>query len=687
LSRILLFAGTSEGRKLAEKIALAGQKALVCVATEYGTQMMPDLDGVEVHQGRLTESQMESLMESEDFICVVDATHPYATVVSENIKAAAEATLVTYIRLKRNTDSKSDLNKPGVHYFDDNESCAMALEGTRGNILLTTGSKELAVYMKRGSLKDRVIARVLPGIESLKICESLGLSGRDIIAMQGPFSKEMNLAQIRDYKITVLVTKMTGHAGGFFEKALAVDEAGISLFVIGNPDYTEGMSFEEVCSRLSQLTGARIGRDRQFEVAVIGCGMGSEGYLTNDARIAIDDAQYVFGSKRRVDIFGGEKQSFPFYKPVDIIQYLDRLSSSLADDTIKTVVLYSGDSGFYSGAAALMPALYDWKNEQKDRGTKVYIRQIPGVSSISSLASLLNIPYEDSSVLSMHGVEQDDESDMTLVTTVRNSERTFLLVSKPSDLIHYGKVLNDAGLGKVQLVMALDMGTPDCRLFSMTAEESSERSEEDIPEGLGTVYIHNHDPLDTVGFALKDSDFIRHETVPMTKEEIRYVILGKLGLHKGDTFFDIGCGTGSISVAAAGISDTIHVYAIDDDDEALAATKENKEKYGRDNITVLNATAPDNFDLLPKPDAAFIGGSNGRMREIIRGVRDKNRGVRVVASAVSLETLNEIMEVMREIPNSTVDIIQLTIGKTVTVEKYHMVKALNPVFIACMSFE
>lgn len=687
MSRILLFAGTSEGRKLAEKIALAGQKALVCVATEYGTQMMPDLDGVEVHQGRLTESQMESLMESEDFVCVVDATHPYATVVSENIKAAAEATLVTYIRLKRNTDSKSDLNKPGVHYFDDNESCAMALEGTRGNILLTTGSKELAVYMKRGSLKDRVIARVLPGTESLKICESLGLSGRDIIAMQGPFSKEMNLAQIRDYKITVLVTKMTGHAGGFFEKALAVDEAGISLFVIGNPDYTEGMSFEEVCSRLSQLTGARIGRDRQFEVAVIGCGMGSEGYLTNDARIAIDDAQYVFGSKRMVDIFGGEKQSFPFYKPVDIIQYLDRLSSSLADDTIKTVVLYSGDSGFYSGAAALMPALYDWKNEQKDRGTKVYIRQIPGVSSISSLASLLNIPYEDSSVLSMHGVEQDDESDMTLVTTVRNSERTFLLISKPSDLIHYGKVLNNAGLGKVQLVMALDMGTPDCRLFSMTAEESSERSEEDIPEGLGTVYIHNHDPLDTVGFALKDSDFIRHETVPMTKEEIRYVILGKLGLHKGDTFFDIGCGTGSISVAAAGISDTIHVYAIDDDDEALAATKENKEKYGRDNITVLNATAPDNFDLLPKPDAAFIGGSNGRMREIIRGVRDKNRGVRVVASAVSLETLNEIMEVMREIPNSRVDIIQLTIGKTVTVEKYHMVKALNPVFIACMSFE
>nr|MCR5746377.1 precorrin-6A reductase [Lachnospiraceae bacterium] len=658
-----------------------------CVATEYGTQMMPDLDGVEIHQGRLTESQMEELMESEDFVCVVDATHPYATVVSENIRAAADETLVKYLRLKRNTDSKSDLNKPGVHYFDDNESCAIALEGTRGNILLTTGSKELAVYTKRGSLKDRIIARVLPGAESIKICENLGLSGRDIIAMQGPFSKEMNLAQINDYKVTVLVTKMTGHSGGFFEKALAVDEAGISLFVIGNPDSTDGMSFEEVCSRLSSITGVKIGRDRQFEVAVIGCGMGSEGYLSNDARIAIDDAQYIFGPKRLVDIFGGEKQSFPFYKPDDVIQYLDRLSSSLADDTIKCVVLYSGDTGFYSGAGSLMPALDEWKDEQKGRGTTVYIRQIPGVSSVSALSALLGLQYENSKVISMHGMDINDETDMTVITTVRNNERTFMLLSKPADIIHYGKVLNDAGLGKVHMIMAINMGNPECRMFSMTAEETAKRSEEAMPEGLGTAYLHNSEPLKTTGFALKDTDFIRHETVPMTKEEIRYVILGKLGLFDGDVFFDVGCGTGSISIAAAGISDSIHVYALDDDDEALAATKENKEKYGRDNVTIIKATAPDKFDLLPKPDAAFIGGSNGQMREIIRGLRDKNRGIRIVASAVSLETLSEIMEIMREIPNSSIDIIQINIGKTVTVGKYHMVRALNPVFIAYMTFD
>ncbi|MBQ9359995.1 MAG: precorrin-6A reductase [Lachnospiraceae bacterium] len=685
MSRILVFAGTTEGRKIAEKISLAGVSALVCVATEYGLQAMPDLEGIEVRQGRLTESQMEELMESEDFICVVDATHPYATIASDNIKAAAETTLLQYLRLKRETGNSTDYTKPGVHYFDDNESCAIALEGTRGNVLLTIGSKELPIYTRRGSLKGRLIARVLPGSESMKACESLGLGGRDIIAMQGPFSKEMNVAQINDYRVSVLVTKMTGQAGGFFEKALAADEAGISLFVVGNPDATEGMSFDNVCAMLTRLTGVRIGRDRQFEVSVIGCGMGNEGSLTGDARNAIDEAQYIFGSKRLVDIYGKERQSFPFYKAVDIIQYLDRLSSSLADDTIKAVVLYSGDSGFYSGTKELIPALDEWKAEQKGRGTTVYIKQIPGVSSVASLAAIMGITYENSKIISMHGVEQDSTSDMNVITAVRNNEKTFMLLSKPEDFIYYGKLLKEAGMGDTKLVMGVDIGAPDVRLYAKTAEDAAEMYEE-IKDGLATLYIYNEEPLNTSGFALKDSDFIRREGLPMTKEEIRYVILGKLGLKKGDVMYDIGSGTGSISVAAAGISDDIHVYAIEELEEAVELSIENKEKYGRDNMTVIRGSAPEEFDVLPKPDAAFIGGSNGKLREIIRGLKDKNKAVRVVASAVTIETLSSIMEIMAEIPYSSVDIIQMNISKTRTVDKYHIIGSLNPIFIACISF-
>lgn len=686
MSRILIFAGTTEGRKLAEKVSLAGASALVCVATEYGLQVMPDLEGIEVKQGRLTESQMEELMESEDFVCVVDATHPYATIASENIKAAADASLLQYIRLKRETGRSTDFTKPGVHYFDDNESCAIALEGTRGNVLLTIGSKELPIYTRRGSLKGRLVARILPGSESIRSCEGLGLGGRDIIAMQGPFSKDMNLAQIRDYRIAVLVTKMTGQAGGFFEKALAADEAGISLFVVGNPDSTEGMSFDDVCSSLTRITGIRIGRDRQFEVSVVGCGMGNEGSLTGDARTSIEEAQYIFGSKRLVDIYGREKQSFPFYKAVDIIQYLDRLSSSLADDTIKAAVLYSGDSGFYSGTKELIPALDEWKNEQKDRGTVVYIKQIPGISSIAALSSVMGITYENSSIITMHGVDQDNESDMNVITSVRNNEKTFLLLSKPEDFAYYGKLLTEAGLGEVKLVMGINLGAPDVKLYGKRASDAAGMSGK-LPDGLATLYIYNEETFSTPGFALKDTDFIRHEGIPITKEEIRYVILGKLGLKKGEVFYDIGSGTGSISVAAAGISDDIHVYAIEELGDAVELTKKNKEKYGRDNITVVRGSAPEEFDVLPAPDAAFIGGTNGKLREIIRGLKDKNKEVRVVATAVTLETLSAIMEVMSEIPYSSVDIIQLNISKTRTIEKYHIIGALNPVFVACISFD
>ncbi len=686
MSRILVFAGTTEGRKLAEKISLAGVSALVSVATEYGTQVIPDLDGIEVRQGRLTESQMEELMSSEDFICVVDATHPYATIASDNIRAAAETTRVQYFRLKRETGSSSDYTKPGVHYFDDNESCAIALEGTRGNVLLTIGTKELHIYTRRGSLKGRLIARVLPGMDSLKACDNLGLGGRDIIAMQGPFSTEMNVAQIKDYRVTVLVTKLTGQAGGFFEKALAADEAEISLFVVGNPDTAEGMSFDEVCGSLTMLTGVKIGRDRQFEVSVVGCGMGNEGSLTKDARNAIDDAQYLFGSKRMVEIYGKGKQSFPFYKPVDIIQYLDRLSSSLADDTIKAAVLYSGDSGFYSGTKELIPALDEWRTEQKGRGTTVYIKQIPGVSSVAALSSIMSITYENSRILSMHGVEQDEGSDMEVITTVRNNEKVFLLLSKPSDFIYYAQTLNNAGLGDVKMVMGVNMGSPDMRLYARTAEDGAVFDEE-LPEGLATLYIYNEDPLDTMGFALRDGDYIRREGIPMAREEIRFVILGKLGLKKRDVFYDIGCGTGAIAVAAAGISDDIHVYAIDEKSDAADLTMENKIKYGRDNLSVIRGSAPEQFDVLPKPDAAFIGGTNGKMREILRGLRDKNRAVRVVAIAVTIETLSEIMQIMSELPGGEVDIIQMNIAKTKTVdEKYHIIGALNPVFIACIGF-
>lgn len=217
MRKVLIYSGTTEGRELAEHLSAAGIECTVSVATEYGELVMPELPGVQVHQGRMREEEMEAFMKSSNYAAVVDATHPFATEVSENIRAAAQKVCLSYLRLKRDTAS-SDYGIGEKKYFSDAAQCAAALESMSGNILLTTGSKELAVFCREEEVKERLFVRVLPGMESIRLCEEQGIAGKHILAMQGPFSEELNLALIRQFDIKCLVTKESGSAGGYTEK-------------------------------------------------------------------------------------------------------------------------------------------------------------------------------------------------------------------------------------------------------------------------------------------------------------------------------------------------------------------------------------------------------------------------------------------------------------------------------------
>ena len=209
MKRIVIFAGTTEGRQLSELLADAGIAHTVCVATEYGEIVMREqtdsteaaqTDGqplVNLHCGRMDREQMQKFLHDEVYEIVVDATHPYAQVVTENIRGAVaairssekDAQFPIYLRLEREIDGavKADENVTNIQYFDNNSDCAKALEDTEGNILLTTGSKELAVYCASGRLNDRLYVRILPGRESLELCMEQGIKGRQILALQGPF--------------------------------------------------------------------------------------------------------------------------------------------------------------------------------------------------------------------------------------------------------------------------------------------------------------------------------------------------------------------------------------------------------------------------------------------------------------------------------------------------------------------
>lgn len=239
--KVLLFGGTGEGRALAEWMLARGLDATVCVATEYGETLLPE--GMKVHVGRLDTDGMAELM-ADGYTLVIDATHPYAVEVTENIRAASERTGLPYLRLLRQSDGE-DL----CHKAENMAVAAEMLERLPGNVLLTTGSKELDHFARPG-LRERCFPRVLPMADSLERCLALGFPPKNIICMQGPFTKEMNVATLHQFHIDTLVTKDTGGYGGFRAKAEAAKEAGCALLVVERPRNETGFTLEEIQRRL-----------------------------------------------------------------------------------------------------------------------------------------------------------------------------------------------------------------------------------------------------------------------------------------------------------------------------------------------------------------------------------------------------------------------------------------------------
>lgn len=261
---VFLFGGTTEGRKIAEAITEVNREwaahgdassceagepsgvpicAEVYVATAYGASLLPAGPGIRVHVGRLDAEEMRALFENAPApLLVIDATHPYAAVVSENILSACAAAGVRCLRVEReNTGAgEPELAPEGaaLHWVDSIEEAAAwlaAKSSHRPNILITTGSKELAPYTRIPDFAARCYVRALPTVEALEKCRQLGFRREHLILMQGPFSEEMNVAQLRYADAGYLVTKASGETGGFPEKCEAALALGVEVVCIGRP--------------------------------------------------------------------------------------------------------------------------------------------------------------------------------------------------------------------------------------------------------------------------------------------------------------------------------------------------------------------------------------------------------------------------------------------------------------------
>lgn len=649
--KICVFAGTTEGRELTEFLSAQPVSVTACVATEYGETLLTPSPNLTVSARRLTEAEMEEFFASERFNLVADATHPYASEVTENIAAACAATGTEYLRLLR-----SGSLAPEDAVFTEDISQAAAYLSTRpGNILLTTGSKELKKFASIRDFENRVYARVLPMEESLRLCREAGLNSAHILAMQGPFSREMNVAMLKAVGAGYLVTKDSGTIGGFDEKIAAAQEAGAKLVVIGRPPQRDGLDFGQTISLLCRRFQLRW----TPKVAVIGIGPGNRKAMTEEVREALSQADCVIGAKRMVEAVAETGQA---------------VHHAIASEAIAGFILehreyrrfavaMSGDVGFFSGAKKLLPLL-----------TECDVSLLPGLSSMAYLCARLGTSYEDVTPISLHGRHRD------LIPEVRRNGRVFLLVGGENSVGKLCRELTDAGLGMVKVSVGQRLSYADERITVGTAALLADQAF----EALSVALIENDQANPVVTHGLPDEAFARAESIPMTKSEVRSVCLSKLRLTEKAVAWDVGAGTGSVCVEMAIQARKGHIYAIERKDEAVSVLEENRRRFRVENLTVVPGLAPAACQDLPAPTHAFLGGSSGNMKEILTLLLEKNPDVRIVATAITLESVAELTACMKSFPFSETEVISMSVAKNKEAGPYNLMTGQNPIYIFTM---
>ncbi|MEG1524588.1 MAG: precorrin-6y C5,15-methyltransferase (decarboxylating) subunit CbiE [Clostridia bacterium] len=385
-------------------------------------------------------------------------------------------------------------------------------------------------------------------------------------------------------------------------------------------------------------------------VYIVGMGMNRQ-TITAEGMHAIERADALIGAKRMVESFANlGKTLFVSYQP-------DTVAAWIAQHTGNNyAVLVSGDVGFYSAAGSLKTALSTFD-----------VRLLPGISSVSSFFAKCGLPWQDAALVSLHGTES------SIVDVVRRNHVTFALTG--GNVQEIGNALKAAGFGALSVRVGEDLGADSERVTQITAAALSEGCYAPL-----TVLIIENDMFDnSVRTGIADDVFLRGD-VPMTKAEVRAVSLSKLALRETDVCYDIGCGTGSVTVELALSAHKGRVYAADTKEEAVALTQENCVRFHVGNVKVFHGSAPEILCDWPAPNAAFIGGSGGNLPEIVRILIRKNPCVRIVVNAIALESATAAISTLSN-AGFDPELTQISVARTKKTGGLHLMMAQNPIFI------
>ena len=509
MCKIWIFGGTTEGRLLAEYCSREKIEAWVSVASEYGEELLqeelmesgnagnPDLNHntclakknlktvqassvIKVLRGRMDRYQMEEFIRNQGIHLVIDATHPHARLVSEEIQEACGR---TGVRLERCLRAEGEQNKARDWVeVDSIQEAVSFLSSVSGVIFATTGSKELEALCQIPDYQKRVYARVLPTSNVLKKCEKLGITGSHLIAMQGPFSTEMNTLFLRQTKAEWLLTKDSGRAGGFQEKVEAARENGTRVVVIRRPE-ENGISLEEAMEVLKKADEGKVG-ELKTHLILAGIGMGQPSQMTGEVLRAIRESDALIGAGRMLEsaeralqndlliskegkaenrqesaaAVEKETKCYKAYLPDDVIQIVSK-----HPEWKQAVILYSGDTGFFSGASRMAERL-------REAGYPFTV--YPGTSCVSYLAARLGTHWEDAAIYSAHGRELSVDRVMKrLCDPEEPAKRAFILMGGKNGAGQFCERLTQAGYGNVQVTVGENLSYPEEQIRSGTAEE------------------------------------------------------------------------------------------------------------------------------------------------------------------------------------------------------------------------
>ncbi len=391
-----------------------------------------------------------------------------------------------------------------------------------------------------------------------------------------------------------------------------------------------------------------------MQISLVGIGMGSPLGQTLEVREAIADADLLIGANRLLDDIDSAAEKRCALAVSEIVALISQSRAS------RVCVVCSGDTGFYSLATALREALHPRP-----------VTTLCGITTVQYLAARLGRPWQNTALISAHG------RNCNVLGEVMAREESFFLTGgaiTPASII---ETLFEAGLNDAEIAIGERLSYPEERVIQGTAEALRGQSFDSLSAVWVRCPLPSRYPYCTGG--IDDEAFLRGGT-PMTKQEVRAAALAKLRIRPGETVYDVGAGTGSVSVEMALASPYNRVYAIETEQDAYELICRNRLYFGAYNLSPIHGRAPGALLPLPQPDAVFIGGSKGEMGEILNAVLEKNPAVRIVVSAIAMETVTEAFSLCKK-RLTNLQVTQLSVSRTQAVGGYQMLKAQNPIFL------